>query len=117
MPAIWPATLPERFLIDGFTESAPDVVLRTPMETGPAKLRRRATNAVRPIRGAIRITYAQRALLDAFYLDTLAGGTLTFDWVHPITGDDATFRFVSKPTYTPAAGVKLNAVLDLEIVP
>jgi hypothetical protein len=115
--AIWPETLPAYFLIDGYGESEPDTVLRTPMETGPAKLRRRGTNAVRPVRGMIRISYAQRTTLSAFYQDTLAGGTLPFEWVHPTTREAATFRFVSKPAYTPAAGVKLNATLDLEILP
>ena len=36
---------------------------------------------------------ADVATLDAFYMTTLAGGTLTFDWTHPRTGAAATCAF------------------------
>lgn len=117
MPEIWPPTLPDYLLKDGYSEMPPEVTLRTRMETGPAKVRRRATNAVRPIRGTVRLSAAQKALLDAFYVDTLVGGSLAFDWVHPVTRGAASFRFVTRPTFTPAAGTNWNAALDLEILP
>ncbi len=61
MPTIWPLGLPQRVPRDGFDEATPRLAVHTPMETEPAKFWRRATNAVRPVWGAIRVSHAHRA--------------------------------------------------------
>ncbi|QLH37711.1 MAG: hypothetical protein HWD60_00095 [Defluviicoccus sp.] len=43
MSAVWPSSLPQKPLVDGFSETAPNLVVRSPMDVGPAKVRRRAT--------------------------------------------------------------------------
>jgi hypothetical protein len=67
------------------------------MDAGPPKARRRFTAGFRMVGGSLALTHAQRATLDAFFLDTLEGGALPFDWVHPITSEPATFRFLRQP--------------------
>ena len=39
----WPATLPQEILAEGYEEGLPDVLVRTKMDAGPDKVRRRAT--------------------------------------------------------------------------
>ena len=98
MAALWPASLPQRFLQDpGTSENPPDVVVETQMDAGPPKARRRFTAGFRLVGGSLALTHAQRATLDTFYMDTLEGGALTFDWIHPITSAPATFRFMPQP--------------------
>jgi len=98
MAAVWPTSLPQRFLQDpGAIEQPPDVVLETQMDAGPPKARRRYTAGFRLVSGTIDLTHAQRATLDTFYVDTLQGGALPFDWIHPLTSQPATFRFLPQP--------------------
>ena len=116
--AVWPATLPQEPLADGYSEQAPNTVLRSQMEAGPPKLRRRFTAGVRTIECQLRLTPAEVADLDLFFTETVAGGSLPFDWKHPRTGTAQTFRWVEPPTYTPLArGTRWRATLRLEILP
>lgn len=117
MPS-WPSTLPQRVLSEGYQEIAPDMVLRSEMDAGPAKVRRRFTAAVRTVRCQIALTSAQVATLDSFYVGTLAGGSLTIDWVHPRTQAATTFRMRQPPQYTAeSGGSSWIAQLELEILP
>ncbi len=117
MPAVWPASLPQKMLAPGFDEQPPDERIRTPMEVGPAKLRRRTSAGVRPIKGSIRCSLTQRATFDEFYRSTLSGGVLPFDWVHPVTQTAATFRFVEVPRYAMRTANLVEIALSLELMP
>lgn len=120
--AVWPPSLPSP-KVDDLTESAVELGLRTSMDAGLPKMRRRFTAAPRPISCSLVLTRAQVATLDTFFVDTLEAGTLTFDWTDHRTGDDAVYRFVSKPQYRPraprqaAATEVWVATLELEIIP
>lgn len=115
--ASWPGTLPQSPLLESYQETAPNGLLRTQMEAGPAKVRRRFTAAPRPFKFRVDLTTAQVGTLDAFFLTTCAMGALAFDWLHPRTGASVSYRFVSPPAYTPADGDVWKADLDLEIMP
>lgn len=117
--ANWPATLPDDVLVDGYDESPPETVVRTEMDAGPAKIRRRFTAGVRPLKVTLdRMTRTQVAALDELYVDTLEGGALPFDWTHPRTLGDVTFRFTRPPRYRPiGSGALWNAELELEVMP
>lgn len=117
MAEAWPSTLPDDVLVQGYAESFPNLVVRTPMDAGPAQTRRRYTAAVRPLRVTIPLTRAQVALLDTFYTDTLEGGALEFTWTHPRTQSVVTLRFVSPPQPVPDSGAWWRAELDLEVLP
>jgi hypothetical protein len=98
MAAVWPATLPARFQASpGATEQPPDIVIESAVDAGPPKARRRYTAGFRIVGGSLALTHAQRATLDAFFVDTLEGGALPFDWIHPMTSEPATFRFMPQP--------------------
>jgi hypothetical protein len=116
--ATWPASLPQDPLAQGFSEQAPNTVIRTTMEAGPPKMRRRFTAGIRNIECQLRLTSAQTDTLDLFFETTLAGGSLSFDWKHPRTGATVTFRFVEPPSYGAVArGTLWWASLKLEILP
>jgi len=81
---VWPASLPQRLLIKSYSESPADVLLRTSMDFGPAKVRRRGTAGPRPVSGSIIVTAAELATFKTFFNTTLLGGSLRFRWRDPI---------------------------------
>jgi hypothetical protein len=115
----WPVSLPAAPMVQGLKESVPNTVIRTPMETGPPKLRQRFTAGVRPLTLPFLLTKAQVATLDTFYVTTLKGGSLTFDGLnHPRTGAAvSTWAFVKPPEYTPLGPDAWQTQLELEIRP
>jgi hypothetical protein len=116
MPA-WPFTLPASPLVDGFRETLPDTVLRSPMDQGPAKLRRRTTAGT----GALSLTYLlTRTEVDTlmdFFNSTLAGGALSFDFTHPVSGADLSCRFRQMPAWAPVNSEYFRAAVELEVLP
>lgn len=119
MPS-WPATLPDSLLVEGYRERPPMTGLRFDPDAGPAIQRRRLTANVRPIVGQLHLTKAQVAIFDDFWINTLANGSLEFDWTHPRTGASVTLRFVNTeaPEYAPAGGPDGYSVpVHLEIMP
>jgi hypothetical protein len=92
--AVWPVSLPQTFMVEDFKEMPPADVVVTEMDTGPAKMRPRATAAPAPIDGIVFLdSRAKRATLYDFFVTTLASGTASFTWKHPVTGTAATYRF------------------------
>jgi hypothetical protein len=116
--AVWPISLPQSpLMLQGFQETLPNTVIRTEMDVGPPKVRQRATAGIRAFTMIVQMTKAQVATLDTFYVSTLAGGSLPFDWTHPRTGAAATYRFVRPPICVPLADDLWQARMELEILP
>lgn len=114
----WPATLPQNLLVDGFQNSPPDLILRSSMEVGPAKQRRRATAGVRPVQGKIIVNETQLAEFIEFFDDDLLSGSLRFSWVDPLDGATAVeMRFTEVPPWTPVDPGIYEIVMSLEILP
>ena len=113
----WPDTLPQSPLIEGFRETPANATLRTEMETGPAKLRRRTTAATATLSLTFLISTAQLAVLDTFYADTLQHGTLPFDYTHPVTGETVSCRFRQPPARGALGDGYFRASIDLEVLP
>ncbi len=114
--ATWPGSLPALPLLRGWQETAPDTIIRSTVDNGPAKLRQRFTAGVRPFQFGLLLTAAQVATLDTFYVTTLAGGSLPFDWTNARTGGAVSYRFVSPPAYT-SHDQFYHAALSLEVMP
>lgn len=83
---VWPAGLPQMPLWDGWSETIRNQTVETPMDVGPAKVRRRTTVDIRDITACYKLTDAQKTTFVSFLNDTLAGGALRMDWPHPILG-------------------------------
>lgn len=112
----WPITLPQELDQDGYTEKPPNPTIRTSMDAGVAKTRRRFSSGVRPITGTMILTNAERQILDDFYVSDLAHGSLSFDWINPTSGLVASVRFVEPPDYS-AFGAAYQVAMKLEILP
>ena len=123
MPTYWPASLPSTPLLQGLSYTPQTQVVRTPMDIGPPKLRRRTSAEVTPFSARLVLTGAQLATLRTFFFTTLAGGALTFTWLEPTTGASVTMQFRGPYTATPLRahgfvdGRLYDVAVDLEIVP
>jgi len=113
----WPTTLPTYPLLDNYVETVPETVIRTEMDQGPAKIRRKTTAGVRKLNVSYFLNKEQVAALDEFYLTTLKGGALEFDFVHPRNSSDIVCRFTAPPEYKAANGNYFEVNLELEILP
>jgi len=112
----WPANVPLSFLHGTYQEAMPDGRLRTEMDTGPAKLRRRTTAAPRPMAGTIHIDGTQLTILVNFWTMTTYYGTLAFTFTHPYFGNTVLARFVEAPRWR-TVGADYQVELSLEVLP
>jgi len=117
MVDVWPVTLPTSPLMRGFSESGEDQTVRTSMDVGPGKVRRRLTAGVRDMTWPFLLTTAQIATLDTFFYTTLLGGALPFTHPDPRTGTSKSWRFTEKPEYRPESATKWSTVLKVEQLP
>lgn len=88
---IWPSTLPQKPKTD-YSETNGVIILRTAMDAGPAKMRRRGKRT-----DTMQVSYdlstAQVAILDTFVKDSLMG-TIRFGFPHPRLGTVVEVRIV-----------------------
>jgi hypothetical protein len=115
--AVWPSSLQEFVNAGGFSYEIGDTVIRTQMEIGPDKIRRRTTKSVDKITASIWVTPAQYTTLYNFYDVTVNGGTEAFDFTHPITGDTISVRFLNPPGFSPVGFETYEARINLEVLP
>lgn len=126
----WPASLPQNQFLN-LTDQRQDARVRTKMDAGPAKMRRRFTAAVRTVVAPILLDGTQRQAFDSFWINDTQEGSLSFSWSDPATDANVNFRFVAPPAWklevggapgVPAgsatSGARLwRAHLHLEILP
>ena len=101
--ADWPTTLPPFPEAMSYQEQARSQTLRTEMDTGPAKVRRRFTAGVVNFSVQWLLDADQLDDLEAFFDATLGGGSLTFQAKHPRTGAVATLGFVEPYSVQPSS--------------
>lgn len=87
----------------GATIDVQDARVRSNVDHGPPKMRRRFTAAYRTWDFSILVTGSEKAVLETFYTSTLSQGVTAFDWPDE-TGTTASFRFVRPPRYTLKVG-------------
>lgn len=114
----WPASLPCPTDQNVQYSALVEPVLKTSMETGAPKRRRRFTAVPESFTCSVILTQAQVAALKQFVEVTLAD-VGPFDWKDFRTGDPVTYVFDARPKYTlAAAGANLwQADLSLVTVP
>ena len=115
--AAWPATLPQAPLVNGYQESIPDTSIRTKMDQGAAKTRKRTTAGIREFQMSFVMTAAQVEIFETFYITTTNSGVDMFTFDHPRTGVTyAKFRFSGVPKYI-AIGLVYNVSVGMELLP
>ena len=117
MPVAWPGSgFPTLPTVSGASETPPDTGLRTPMDAGPAKVRRRFTSGPRVYSMRFVTTAALVGTFETFYTTDCSGGTAEFTCLHPRTGASSTCRFLSVPMYTPLGGTAWEIAFQMEIL-
>lgn len=114
--ALWPVELPPPAL-NTLKEVPPNNLIRSSMDKGPAKRRRRTTANVRPISFDMMCTPEQVELLDQFYVTDTYSGADDFDFTHPRTGAAVKAAFADGPQYGEVEGVLYRVTVSLEIQP
>ena len=90
---IWPASLPQVLILDGLTAKKKSAIVRTEMDAGPKKQRRRFTVTTKEFSGSIVVNETPRQILENFSDGTLKNGVLRFAMKDPQTLTYAEFRF------------------------
>lgn len=114
---VWPTSLPQRLMVQGYSQALGDGRLRSQTDTGPGKVRRRSSAMPKPLAGALRMTGAQVLAAAAFVDDVLIGGSLPFTFPEPLTGSPILVRFVDLPSWSCAGGDNYDFAMSLEILP
>ena len=117
--ATWPVSLPQSFLVEGYSEQKTSQVLRSEVSAGPPKQRRRFSAAYINITGRMFMDDAQITTLEAFFENTLFGGSIEFEFPHPRTGETVNVLFPGgvAPVYTRLDSEHYYVDLQLEVQP
>jgi hypothetical protein len=101
----WPELLPSGLLADGFTKQPQGGVIRTQMDAGPKKARRRYTARTVKYAGKQVFDAAELMVFEQFYHNVLADGVLRFNFADPVTEEIAEFRFTEDYTVNSLDGL------------
>jgi len=101
----WPDGLPNTLLISGLSAKRNSNVIRTQMDAGPKKARRRYTASTKHFTGKMILNESQRYELEWFYRFTLADGVLRFNFTDPQTLESGEFRFTDDYTENSVDGM------------
>ena len=121
MPITWPSELPTTPLLQGYSEAIPNNTLRSSVDSGPAKVRRKGGLMPFPITASMNLTSEQVDALEEFISDTLMEGTLRFEWAHPRTKATIESRFMPNGEklveITPVGAGRWFVSFSLEVLP
>ena len=90
---IWPSYLPQVMRLEGLSGKKKSNVIRTQMDAGPQKARRRYTVSTKDFTGSIVLNETQRELFENWYDNVLGSGALRFVMKDPQTLQLSEFRF------------------------
>lgn len=105
--ASWPGTLPQTMRL-GMVETHQAGFVRTPMDAGPAKTRKRFTFTSRVQTGTMMMTETQRETFETFFTTTLEMGSVTFRFNDPNDGQLYEWKFMDPPKFTAIAAKPAN---------
>lgn len=115
--AVWPFNSETKIETGSWNESPPDNTIRSKMEVGPEKIRRRTTANIRPVSFIMNLNDAELDILDEFYTNDTFSGADEFDYIHPRTSDNVKARFADKPSYNDIIKGVYKVNISLEILP
>lgn len=116
--ARWPTSLPQTYLLAGYSETEANSVISSEMEYGPQKRRRRTTAAVRTAEGTMLMTPEQFVAFRAFLNDNIGGGALPFEFPdHMNAGQYWLTRINVQDLRYSRRGLHWEIAMKLEILP
>jgi len=101
----WPDLLPSGLLAEGFSKQPQSNVVRTPMDAGPKKARRRYTARTVKYSGKQVFDESELMVFEQFYHNVIADGVLRFNFEDPVTGETGEFRFTQDYITNPVDGM------------
>lgn len=113
---VWPSTLQQAVNRDSFSYKKGSTVLKSDVDIGPSKIRRRFTRSVDTMTCTIWLTVAEYTTFENFFNIEVAGGATAFNFNHPITGAQLLVRFVTEPDYRPVGGTTFAVGFNLEVI-
>lgn len=99
--ATWPTFLQEFLNADAFGVMFGETVLRSEMDVGPSKVRRRSTRPIDKYTATINVYKTDMVAFRQFFNTTLNGGATSFYFTDPLTGVTEVFRFTEPPSISP----------------
>lgn len=111
----WPASLPA--CVQDWQEENEPVVIRTEMDGGPPKVRRRYSAPIRSITATMFLTNDQYLILRDFFDQALAGGVNYFEFTHPWSGEDLVLRFGAPPKFDTLGPLNVSVELAWQRIP
>ena len=118
MAQAWPLNVPNILQQSGFSYSRQSGVIRTDMDTGPAKVRRRFTAVVKKYRGQLIMTRTEFSTFETWFETIIMMGSLTFMFPDPLdTVTLVEFRFdtSSDPWTAAPAGDTDDMIVTLNL--
>lgn len=116
-PVEWPLSLPDWLRREGHSETEGDTVLRTQMEYGQDKVRKRFTKGIDSISSNMLLSKEQKPIFKEFFRTSLGGGALKFKFKDPYTQLDVVYRFSDMPVYTEIGGGWVNVTFNVQVIP
>lgn len=114
----WPVDLPQFVLRDGYAEGFKDLVVRTKMDTGATKRRRRFSDGPEEHKFTLFLTSDELTIFKTFFDGDLASGSLSFDKIHPRTEVMQTWAFTGQMPPAASIGADLYSIsMPLEMLP
>jgi hypothetical protein len=112
----WPSTLQDKLNQASFSYALGETVLRSQMDIGPAKYRRRFTKGIDTLSCSILLkSTTEYNTFYNFYDSTLNGGVTRFEFVHPITGVLSEFRMSKAPSLRLIGGSVYEITMEWEL--
>lgn len=119
--ASWPSTLPKP-LYDGYSISPMDTVIRTDMEAGNKRSRRRSLAQIDYVTANVSLTNEEYSIFrDWFYSTSGADGGNAWFQISLLTGRDTTYietvesKFSASYSVSNVSYGRLNVTLSLEV--
>lgn len=116
-PEIFPPAIEQCFLIAGYMQQGESNVIRSGVEVGPAKLRRRYTMPIRNVKASMKLTTDELRIFDTFFHSVLMSGVKRFLFADPVSGTQKEYRFIDPPVYSPISEEFWSIEMSLEMVP
>lgn len=112
----WPSGLQQKINQDNFGLKKGPTTIKSDVDIGPSKVRRRFTKSVDILTASIWINSSEYTTFENFYNIDANGGATPFYFTHPITNLQITVRFMDEPSYRRVGATTFSVSFTLEIL-
>ncbi len=114
MAVNFPTELQQKMNQAGFSFNIGSTTLRSKMDVGEEKIRRRVTRGIDKQALTIDLEFSDYQVLYDFYNTTLNGGVERFTFEDPFTHIESTYRFLSPPAIASKGALWFTVTMNWE---